>query len=303
MLTITRDHQQWEQWEGRIIHGRYELRQYLAQGGMSAVFRGWDHHNHMPLAIKVASHTNGAEQSHLLRFRREARIGALLDNPHIVRCFDFAEEAGNAYLMLELIDGINLKEHIARRGSLTATEAFAIASQICDALDDLHARGFIHRDIKPQNILLGSASAAKLTDLGIVYAPQDENLTQHGTVMGTVAYLAPEQALGKPLTPGADLYALGVVLFESLTGMLPFTGNTPIAIALHHVSTPPPLLSELRPDLPPVVESIVKRALEKEPEDRFPSAQALRDAMDQASAALTTGAGVQAGDVAPAYER
>jgi len=182
---------------------------------------------------------------------------------------------------------LNLKEHIAQQGPLPALEAFAIAAQICEALDDLHSRGFIHRDIKPQNILLGSAHAAKLTDLGIVYTPQDESLTQHGTVMGTVAYLAPEQALGKSLTPGADLYALGVVLFESLTGMLPFTGNTPIAIALHHVSTPAPLLSQLRPDLPPVVEGIVKRTLEKEPEDRFPSALALRDAIDQATAELT----------------
>src|SRR5579884_2244710 len=124
MLIVTRDHRQWEQWEGRIIHGRYELRQYLAQGGMSAVFRGWDHCKHMPLAIKAASLADDTGYLRLLRFRREARIGALFNNPHIVRCFDFAEEAGDAYLMLELIDGMNLKDYISQRGPLAASEAF-----------------------------------------------------------------------------------------------------------------------------------------------------------------------------------
>jgi serine/threonine protein kinase len=265
----------WSTLEGSFIGGRYSIVQHIATGGMAAVFRGWDHRIERPVAIKVLRQLESADERAIARFQREAHATAMLDHPHVVRVFDFFEDQGCSYLVMEFIQGMNLKQHVRRRGRLAAREALGIADQVCSALQAAHEHGFIHRDIKPQNVLLDERGTAKLTDFGIVYIAQGGTLTSRGLVMGTADYIAPEQARGEALTAASDLYSLGVVLYEMLTGRLPFTAATPVAVATQHATAPVPPPSRLVPTLSPYVEAIVLRAMRKCPESRYRSAMAM----------------------------
>jgi len=262
--------------DGITIGKRYEIQQHLATGGMATVFRGWDHLGDRPVAIKVLRALDEADAIDLARFRREAQVLASLHCPQIVRVCDFIEEDGRYYLILELVEGITLKEHQARRGRLPAVEALLLAAEVCQALECAHQHGFIHRDIKPQNILLAASGEVKLTDFGIVHVAGSTSLTVSGMVLGTADYLSPEQAQGLPLAPASDLYSLGIVLFEMLTGTLPFTGSSVTAVAMQHAAEPAPSLRARNASVPMRVERLVRRALAKKPEQRFLSAREMR---------------------------
>ena len=227
------------------------------------------------------------------RFRREARAAAALAHPNAVTIYDFFEEAGQYYLVMEYINGPTLKQLVHQRQQLQARETIEIAAQVCSVLQVAHMRGFIHRDIKPQNIMLASGFGdstgstipgealilVKLTDFGIVRVAEDAGLTNSGIVLGTADYLSPEQARGETLTASSDLYSLGVVMFEMLTGRPPFVGPTAVSIAMQHASTNPPSLRRFNPTIPPALEQLVIRTLEKEPEDRFHSAAEMQQAL------------------------
>ncbi len=305
------------QFEGTLIAGRYEIREHIATGGMASVFKTWDHRVERLVAIKVLRSLDKNDLRAVERFRREARAAAALTHPNAVTIYDFIEEFGQYFLVMEYIPGPTLKQLIAQRRHLQAQETLEIAAQVCAVLQVAHTRGFIHRDIKPQNIMLvsnsptvggasvsgalvsgglgigGASSPAsaillvKLTDFGIVRVAEDAGLTNSGIVLGTADYLSPEQARGEKLTASSDLYSLGVVMFEMLTGRPPFVGPTAVSIAMQHASTYPPPVHQFNANVPPALEQIVNRVLEKEPEDRFLSASEMERALRQCARELS----------------
>lgn len=279
----------WTTLENAVVGGRYELKEHLATGGMAVVYRGWDARLRRPVAVKALRDLETADESVIARFRREARAAAALQHPHIVEVYDFFEESGCYYLVMELVEGPNLKQRLATSGPMEPEIALLIAMQICGALEAAHECGFIHRDIKPQNILLASDGEAKLADFGIVHIPRETAFTTSGTVFGTADYISPEQAQGLPLGPTTDVYSLGVVLYETLTGALPFTGTTPMSVAVQHATAPVPALHTVRDSVPQCVERVVMRALRKDPRQRYPSAPAFRAALDRAMHELSAG--------------
>ncbi len=277
------------QFEGTLIAGRYEIREHIATGGMASVFKTWDHRVERIVAIKVLRSLDKNDLRAVERFRREARAAAALAHPNAVTIYDFVEETGQYFLVMEYIHGPTLKQLVTQRRQLQPREAIEIASQVCSVLQVAHARGFIHRDIKPQNIMLawsGSSGSlsdggawVKLTDFGIVRVAEDAGLTNSGIVLGTADYLSPEQARGETLTGSSDLYSLGVVMYEMLAGRPPFVGPTAVSIAMQHASANPPPLRQFSPQVPPVLEQLVNRMLEKETDDRFSSAVELQAAL------------------------
>ncbi len=281
------------QFEGTLIAGRYEIREHIATGGMASVFKTWDHRVERLVAIKVLRSLDKDDLRAVERFRREARAAAALAHPNAVTIYDFIEEFGQYFLVMEYIPGPTLKQLIAQRRHLQPQETLEIAAQVCAVLQVAHTRGFIHRDIKPQNIMLVSNGATagslqiKLTDFGIVRVAEDAGLTNSGIVLGTADYLSPEQARGEKLTASSDLYSLGVVMFEMLTGRPPFVGPTAVSIAMQHASTYPPSLRQFNANVPPSLEQIVNRVLEKEPEDRFLSASQMQQALRQCARELS----------------
>jgi serine/threonine-protein kinase len=276
--------------EGSHIGGRYAIQHHIATGGMAAVFAGWDERVQRPVAIKVLRQYDEADRMAVARFRREAEAAAMLDHPNIVRVYDFIEdESGRCFLIMELIEGPNLKQYLRRHDRLPIAQALAIAEHVCAALQAAHDRGFVHRDIKPQNILLDPSGRAKLTDFGIVHVGSGTTLTSGGLVLGTADYIAPEQARGDPLCPASDLYALGVVLYEILTGHVPFVGPTPMSVAMQHATAPVLPPGRLVPGLPRYVEAIVLRALRKAPDQRYRSALVMGTALRLARETLAAG--------------
>src|SRR5438876_325960 len=287
------------QFEGTLIAGRYEIREHIATGGMASVFKTWDHRVERIVAIKILRSLDKNDARAVERFRREARAAAALAHPNAVTIYDFVEESGQYFLVMEYIHGPTLKQLVGQRRQLQPREAIEIAAQVCSVLQVAHARGFIHRDIKPQNIMLtwsgggnggslGDGGAwVKLTDFGIVRVAEDAGLTNSGIVLGTADYLSPEQARGETLTASSDLYSLGVVMFEMLTGRPPFVGPTAVSIAMQHASTNPPPLRQFNANVPPAAEEIVMRVLEKEPEDRFHSAAEMQQALRQCARELS----------------
>src|SRR3989442_4680456 len=255
---------------------------------MASVYKTWDHRVERLVAMKVLRSLDKNDVRAVERFRREARAAAKLAHPNAVTIYDFVEEFGQYFLVMEYIHGPTLKKEIIDRRHLQALETLEIAAQVCAVLQVAHARGFIHRDIKPQNIMLTSSGTTtsgissllvKLTDFGIVRVAEDAGLTNSGIVLGTADYLSPEQARGERLTASSDLYSLGVVMFEMLAGRPPFVGPTAVSIAMQHASGNPPLLRQFNVTVPPAVEQIVQRALEKEPEDRYHSAAEMQQAL------------------------
>ena len=278
------------QFEGKLIAGRYEVREHIATGGMASVFKTWDHRVERLVAMKVLRSLDKNDFRAVERFRREARAAAALAHPNAVTIYDFIEELGQYFLVMEYIHGPTLKKEIIGRRHLQALETLEIAAQVCTVLQVAHTRGFIHRDIKPQNIMLVSSNMTttgiggflvKLTDFGIVRVAEDAGLTNSGIVLGTADYLSPEQARGEKLTASSDLYSLGVVMFEMLAGRPPFIGPTAVSIAMQHAATYPPSLHQFNANVPPALEQIVVRALAKEPEDRFLSAAEMQHALRQ----------------------
>src|SRR5437660_1196430 len=255
---------------------------------MASVFKTWDHRVERLVAIKVLRSLDKNDLRAVERFRREARAAAALAHPNAVTIYDFIEELSQYFLVMEYIHGPTLKKEIIDRRHLQALETLEIAAQVCAVLQVAHTRGFIHRDIKPQNIMLASSGATvtsigsllvKLTDFGIVRVAEDAGLTNSGIVLGTADYLSPEQARGETLTGSSDLYSLGVVMFEMLAGRPPFVGPTAVSIAMQHASANPPPLRQFNPTIPAVLEHFINQVLQKEPEDRFSSAIEMQQAL------------------------
>src|SRR5579862_5676599 len=263
---------------GEVIADRYELEQLVHHGGMSTVYRGYDRLLERNVALKVLHPHSGDDPEYIERFRREARAVAQLSHPHIVTVIDRGSAEGHQFIVFEYVEGENLKQLIERTGPLPVDRAVEIGIEIADALSFAHAHDLVHRDVKPQNVLIDSTGSAKVTDFGIARSLDVERgVTQTGTVLGTSNYLSPEQAEGRPVTPASDIYSLGVVLYEMLTGEVPFRGDNLVVVAMKHVTETPPSLRLHRPDLPPRLARAVERALEKDPARRFPSMDAFAD--------------------------
>jgi serine/threonine-protein kinase len=257
---------------GDLIADRYELEELVGTGGMSTVFRAHDRQLERRVAIKILHEHYAEDPEYLERFRSEARAVARLSHPNIVTVIDRGDDDGRQYIVFEYVDGENLKELALRSGRLPVRRALELALAIADGLSFAHQRGLVHRDVKPQNVLLNKDGDVKVTDFGIARSLHVEHgVTQTGTVMGTGEYLAPEQASGKPVSPATDVYSLGIVLWELLAGDVPFVGENFVAIALRHVNELPPDLRERRPDVSPRLAAAVDRALAKDPARRFPS--------------------------------
>jgi eukaryotic-like serine/threonine-protein kinase len=263
-----------------VLDGRYALVERIATGGMGEVWRGNDQILGRPVAIKMLSATHATDEQFRARFRAEARYASSLSHPGITRVFDYGEHSplGGPYLVMELVDGQPLSEIIERHGRLDPYVVLDIVAQSARALDTAHQAGIVHRDIKPGNLLIMADGTTKITDFGIAKANvQDMNLTATGIVMGTALYVSPEQATGSPLTGSSDVYSLGVVAYECLSGEPPFIADQPLAIAIMHKHDPVP---PLPPDVPRPVADLVYGMLAKLPEGRPETAQHVADRAD-----------------------
>ena len=282
-----------------LLGGRYRLSGRIAVGGMGEVWRGTDELLDRPVAVKLLSAAHAADEAFRARFRAEARYAASLSHPNIAQVFDYGETSGDeeapadlpsggAYLVMELVVGEPLSAIIVRQVRLPAADTLRIISQAADALSAAHEAGIVHRDIKPGNLLVTTDGMTKITDFGIaraMWAAQASHLTQTGMVMGTASYVSPEQATGGTITSSSDIYSLGVVAYECLTGTPPFTAETPVAIAVAHMHRPVPPLPD---DVPPAVAELVIGMLGKQPEERPQSARWVADRARQLRSELTT---------------
>jgi eukaryotic-like serine/threonine-protein kinase len=263
---------------GRVLGGRYRLTREIARGGMASVWEAEDPLLSRRVAVKLLDPHLGLDEALRTRFRREAVAAARLAHPAIVATYDTGDDDGVAYIVMELVDGVTLRELLDRRGTFDIGDAVAIATQVADALAHAHERGLVHRDVKPGNVLVQRDEHVKVTDFGIAKAAgTDGDLTRDGAVVGTARYLSPEQLNGRPADERADVYALGLVLYEMLCGHLPFESETDVAAAVARLTADPPLLSRLRPEMPPRLSAAVQHALARDPDDRTPSARSLRD--------------------------
>ncbi|GAB4108740.1 MAG: hypothetical protein OHK0022_60700 [Roseiflexaceae bacterium] len=284
--------------------GSYEIRSLLGSGGMATVYQGFDQQLHRLVAVKVLAPTLAADPAYVNRFRQEARLIANLRHPHIAQVYAFGEHDGAPYMVQELLPGPTLeqrlKELAAQGTPMPQHEVQETIAHLAGALDAAHAVGVIHRDVKPSNALYNAQRQIVLTDFGIARNTADTSRTATGAgvIMGTPGYIAPEQAVGSAtLTPACDVYALGVVLFELLAGRLPFEADTAMGVVLKHLYDPPPAPTSVRPNLPPTLDAVVLRALEKEPTARFSSAGALAQALAAAWPAAGAPAAVPAQDI------
>ncbi len=265
---------------GKVLGNRYHILERVGGGGMALVFRAEDEYLGRPVAIKVLRSQYAADEEFVRRFRREAQAAASLSHPNIVGIYDVGEEQDLYYIVMELVEGRTLKSRIQEEGPLAPDEAARIAIEILDALDHAHQNRIVHRDIKPHNILLTKEGRVKVTDFGIARATT-ETMTHTGSIMGSAHYFSPEMAKGYPAGIKSDLYSLGIVLYEMLTGRVPFRGESPISVALKHVQEevlPPALLNS---ELPAELQDVIMRALEKDPADRYESAQAMRKDLER----------------------
>jgi len=263
----------------RRLSGRYLLQERIANGGMASVWRATDEVLARTVAVKLLHDHLAADDDFRERFRREAISAAKLSHPAIVGLYDTGSDDGQVFLVMEFVDGPTLRDVIARSDGLPPGHAAAIGERVARALDYAHERGLVHRDVKPANILIGNDGAVKVADFGIAKADQADDLTKTGMVLGTAAYVAPEQILARPIDGGADQYALGCVIYEALTGRQPFKAETAVATAAQRLERPAPPLRRVRPDVPVELERIVARAMSREPEDRFPTTGHLADAL------------------------
>jgi len=260
----------------RLLAGRYLLLDKIGEGGAAVVYRARDERLDRIVAIKLLRPQFTTDEASRKRFLNEARTAAGLNHPNIVDIYDFGENPdGSMFIAMQYVEGQNLKDILQRRGRMTPADLVAIIPQVCNALNVAHSRGLIHRDVKPQNIMIDTQGNVRLTDFGIVKALSGPELTQTGMTFGTAAYLSPEQATGDPIGPAADIYSLGCVMYEMLCGSPPFTGDNPAVVAYKQVWEQPRPLHDWAPEAPPALESIVMRCLNKDPSRRYPSVAAL----------------------------
>ncbi len=292
---------------GTTLGGRYRLDARIGHGGMSTVYRAFDTVLERQVAIKLMHREIASDSDQLERFRREARAVAQLNHPHIVTVIDAGEwdahesadgiEAGTPYIVLEHVDGETLKELIRRDAPLEVPTVLAYAIEIARALGAAHAQEIVHRDVKPQNVLLSGEGGAKITDFGIARTLSEEGLTMDGRVLGTTDYVSPEQALGQGVTGQSDVYSLGVVMYEMLTGEVPFKGESPVAVAMMHVREEVPDVQLARPEVSAATAAVVERATAKDLDRRYPDMASMILDMEEALAIETARAGQATGEV------
>ncbi|MBP1765481.1 MAG: prkC [Firmicutes bacterium] len=253
----------------RTLDHRYTILECIGGGGMADVYRAHDKLLDRPVAVKILHAQFTHDEEFVSRFRREAQAAARLSHPNIVNIYDVGQDGDIYYIVMELISGETLKEKIAREAPLPVDAAVRIALEIADALGNAHSNNIVHCDIKPHNILLTQSGRVKVTDFGIARAVTSATITQTGLIVGSVHYFSPEQAKGSVIGAKSDIYSLGIVLYEMLTGTVPFTGETSISIAIKHLQEEPQLPREINPSIPPLVEAVVLKAIAKDPEHRF----------------------------------
>ncbi len=283
---------------GTLLEGRYRVDKLLARGGMSSVYRGVDTRLDRQVAIKIMDPRFADDRSFVERFEREARSAARLHHPHVVAVHDQGfdtpggEESGRAFLVMELVDGGTLRELLAERGPLDIALALSITEPVLSALAAAHAAGLVHRDVKPENVLIGrggtalSGGVVKVGDFGLVRAIASAGTTSSSVILGTVAYVSPEQVATGATTSSGDVYSAGILLYEMLTGRAPYTGDTAISVAYRHVNDDVPRPSELRPDLPPMLDELILRATRRDPAQRPPDAAAFLAELNHLRTAL-----------------
>lgn len=266
---------------GKTLNDRYQLTERVGIGGMAEVYRAHDTVLDRVVAVKVMLPQYAADQTFQARFRQEAASAAKLQSPYIVSIYDWGldKDGETYYIVMEFLKGTDLKTAIKERGAINQRKAAEIGSQVAQALQVAHDGGIIHRDIKPQNIMIQPDGNIKVMDFGIARAG-DAGLSQTATVLGTAHYISPEQAQGKELTGLSDVYSLGIVLYEATTGRLPFDGNDSVSVAVKQVNEMPELPRMVNPDIDPVLEAIIMKAIAKNPAERFQSAQAMRQALN-----------------------
>jgi predicted Ser/Thr protein kinase len=269
---------------GELIADRYELEELVGSGGMSSVYRAHDRLLERSVALKILHEQYTRDEDYVERFRREARSVAQLAHPNIVTVIDRGEQEGRQFIVFEYVDGLNLKELVNEEGPLPVRTAIELALQVARGLSFAHEQGLVHRDVKPQNVLLDGDGRAKVTDFGIARSVDVDGMTITGTIMGTSNYIAPEQARGQPVDDQTDVYSLGCVLYELLAGHPPYEGDNFVTVAMQHVNDPVPSVRDVRPDVPPRVDFAIQRAMAKDHQERFSSMAAFAAELEACSA-------------------
>lgn len=291
---------------GTLLSDRYRLDAEIGAGGMSTVYRAFDTVLERPVAIKLMHRETARDSAQLERFRREARHVAQLNHPHVVQVIDAGEDGDPAhprpYIVLEYVEGETLKQRIRRMGRLPVTEAVAYAIEVARALSAAHERGIVHRDVKPQNVLVDSEGTAKVTDFGIARTLTEEGLTADGRVLGTTDYVSPEQAMGKEIDARSDIYSLGIVLYEMLIGDVPFKAETVVGVAMKHVNEEVPDVQRRRPGVSSALAAVVDRATQKEPRKRYPDMAAMLADLEAALEVEVARAGGATGEATTVLE-
>jgi eukaryotic-like serine/threonine-protein kinase len=294
---------------GTVLSGRYRLEAKLGSGGMSTVYLARDDTLDRPVAVKVMHREMSEQEDQLQRFRQEARAVAKLTHPNVVSVIDAGEDGGYPYIVFEYVKGETLKQRIGRVGALDTQEAIAYAIEVARGLGVAHARNMVHRDIKPQNVLIDEEGRAKLTDFGISRQLEQDGVTATGRVLGTTDYVAPEQAMGKAVDPRSDIYSLGVVLYEMLVGQVPFHADSQVGVAMKHVNEELPDVQRRRPEASAAVALVVERATAKDPAERYQTIGEMIDDLETAleveaaRAGSTTGEATSVLDAVPPPQR
>ena len=294
---------------GTVLSGRYRLEAKLGSGGMSTVYLAKDETLDRPVAVKVMHREMSEQPDQLERFRQEARAVAKISHPNVVSVIDAGEDDGYPYIVFEYVEGETLKQRIARIGALDIQEAIAYAIEIARGLSIAHARNLVHRDIKPQNVLIDDEGRAKLTDFGISRQLEQDGMTATGRVLGTTDYVAPEQAMGRAVDPRSDIYSLGVVLYEMLVGQVPFHADSQVGVAMKHVNEDLPDVQRRRPEVSAAVALVVERSTAKDPAERYQDVGEMIDDLETAleveaaRAGSTTGEATSVLDAVPPPKR